>query len=411
MVTNGSSPGALVGYRVLDFGWIIAGSFPGTMLADMGAEVIKVESRTRMDVMRQGRPIIPTKKGERDYEQNPMHHNYNRSKRSLTLNLGKPESREVIRRIAQKSDIVSENFAPGVMEKLGMGYEWFRRIREDIVMVSLHTAFSGGPLGNLRGGAPTVAALSGIDAMLGYPGGRPIGLKQYYGDLCGALNAYLGVVSALYCRERTGKGQHVEISLLNATMANIGAQYLYYDSTGRSPEPRGNFDPVMAPYNNFHVQGDDKWVSIAVESDKEWQGLCEVLAIDEEVRYRFADRASRLMNRTEVEAAVAERTPSWDGWELTSSLQAVGVAAFPLLSPEERYFDQHYKERGLYEEVEHPSLGVEPVFNLMWKMSETPPAIRGHAPIMGQDNRYVLHDVAEFSEAEIEAMERNMVLQ
>ena len=408
-----AQPGPLDGYRVLDFGWVLAGAVPGMILADMGAEVIKVETRQRMDYMRLGRPII----GDHpDPEQNPMFHNVNRGKRSITLNTTRPEAVELARRLASQCDVVIENFSPGVMERLGLDYETLSRDNPRLVMASITSNGQTGPLRDLRAYAPSIGALSGLDSTMGYEasggeGGRPLGLKHAYADLCGALHAVFAITSALHQRTRTGRGQYIDVSMLRATVATMGAGLMEYELTGRVPQPRGNYDPVMAPYGNYPCQGDDEWVSVAVRTEEEWRGLVNAMGspawADEPI---FASRYSRLNHRRELDARLSEWTKAQTAWDATELLQANGVAAFPVLDAEGRLFNPHFQERGLYSEIEHPALGAEPVFNLMWQLSRTPPRIRRHAPLLGEHNNEVFCGLLGLQEAEVSRLQEEQVI-
>ena len=406
-------PGPLDGYRVLDFGWVLAGAVPGMILADMGAEVIKVETRQRMDYMRLGRPII----GDHpDPEQNPMFHNVNRGKRSITLNTTRPEAVDLARRLASQCDVVIENFSPGVMQRLGLDYETLSRDNPRLVMASITSNGQTGPLRDLRAYAPSIGALSGLDSTMGYEasggeGGRPLGLKHAYADLCGALHAVFGITSALHQRTRTGRGQYIDVSMLRATVATMGAGLMEYELTGRVPQPRGNYDPVMAPYGNYPCQGDDEWVSVAVRTEEEWRGLVNAMGspawADEPI---FASRYSRLNHRRELDARLSEWTKAQTAWDAAELLQANGVAAFPVLDAEGRLFNSHFQERGLYSEIEHPALGAEPVFNLMWQLSRTPPRIQRHAPLLGEHNSEVFCGLLGMQEAEVSRLQEEQVI-
>ena len=408
-----AQPGPLDGYRVLDFGWVLAGAVPGMILADMGAEVIKVETRQRMDYMRLGRPII----GDHpDPEQNPMFHNVNRGKRSITLNTTRPEAVELARRLASQCDVVIENFSPGVMERLGLDYETLSRDNPRLVMASITSNGQTGPLRDLRAYAPSIGALSGLDSTMGYEasggeGGRPLGLKHAYADLCGALHAVFAITSALHQRTRSGRGQYIDVSMLRATVATMGAGLMEYELTGRVPQPRGNYDPVMAPYGNYPSQGDDEWVSVAVRTEEEWRGLVNAMGspawANEPI---FASRYSRLNHRRELDARLSEWTKAQTAWDAAELLQANGVAAFPVLDAEGRLFNPHFQERGLYSEIEHPALGAEPVFNLMWQLSRTPPRIQRHAPLLGEHNNEVFCGLLGLQEAEVSRLQEEQVI-
>ena len=405
--------GPLSGYRVLDFGWVLAGAVPGMILADMGAEVIKVETRERMDYMRLGRPIIGD---QPDPEQNPMFHNVNRGKRSITLNTTRPEAVELARRLAAECDVVIENFSPGVMDRIGLGYDRLSRDNPRLVMASITSNGQTGPLRDLRAYAPSIGALSGLDSTMGYEPaegetGRPLGLKHAYADLCGALHAVFAIASALHQRRRTGVGQYIDISMLRATVATMGAGLLEYELTGQVPQPKGNYDPVMAPYGNYPCQGEDQWVSIAVRTEAEWSGLVEAIDNPEWASEQiFNSRFARLNHRRELDARLSEWTCERTAWEATESLQSHGVAAFPVLDAEGRLFNTHFRERGLYSDIEHPSLGAEPIFNLMWQLSRTPPRIQRHAPLLGEHNHDVFCGLLGLAEAEVARLEEEQVI-
>lgn len=405
---NAANDGILAGFRALDFGWVLAGAIPGMVLADMGAEVIKVETRQRLDYMRMGRPIV----GDRpDPEQNPMFHNVNRGKLSVTLNIGEPEAVELAKRLAARCDIVIENFSPGVMERLGLGYEALRAVKPDIIMASISSTGQEGPLRDLRAYAPSIGALSGLDSTLGYAGGAPLGLKHAFGDICGALHAVFAIVSALYHRKRTGAGQYIDVSMLRATVATQGIGLMEYALTGRSLRPQGNYDPTMAPYGNYPCAGDDRWVSIAVGSPAEWEGLTAAMgnpawAGDD----RFRSQYRRQRHRRELDALLGQWTAPQQADTVADRLQRHGVAAAPVLSAVERLFHPHFMARGLYSDVDHPALGAEPIFNLMWGLSKTPSAARRHAPLLGEHNRRILCGALGLSDAELAGLEARRVV-
>ncbi len=405
--------GPLHGYRVLDFGWVLAGAVPGMILADMGAEVIKVETRQRMDYMRLGRPIIGD---EPDPEQNPMFHNVNRGKRSITLNTTHPEAVELARRLAAECDLVIENFSPGVMQRLGLDYDTLSRGNPRLVMASITSNGQTGPLRDLRAYAPSIGAMSGLDSTMGYEPaegetGRPLGLKHAYADLTGALHAVFAIVSALHERKSTGAGRYIDVSMLRATVATMGVGLMEFELTGRTLQTRGNYDPVMAPYGNYPCSGEDEWVSIAVRTEDEWRGLVEAMGNPRwTAEPEFSSRYTRLNHRRELDVRLSEWTRERPAWETTELLQSHGVAAFPVLDAEGRLFNTHFQERGLYSDIEHPALGSEPIFNLMWQMSRTPPRIQRHAPLMGEHNREIFCGLLGLGEAELARLEEEQVI-
>ena len=403
-----ANEGVLAGFRVLDFGWVLAGALPGMVLADLGAEVIKVETRQRLDYMRLGRPIVGD---QPDPEQNPMFHNVNRGKLSVTLNVSEPDAVELAKRLAARCDVVIENYSPGVMDRLGLGYNTLRGVKPNIIMASISSTGQEGPLRDLRAYAPSIGALSGLDSAMGYEGGGPLGLKHAFGDICGALHAVFAIVAALYHRQRTGLGQYIDVSMLRATAVTQGIGLMEHALTGRSLPPRGNYDPTMVPYGNYPCAGEDKWVSIAVASESEWQSLATAMgnpAWANDARFRSQYRRQR--HRRELDALLSQWTARHDAGALTELLQRHGVAAAPVLSAEERLFHPHFMERGLYNDIDHPSLGAEPIFNLMWGLSKTPSAVRRHAPLLGEHNRQVLCGTLGLSEGELAELEARRVV-
>ena len=405
---RGPAAGPLRGYRVLDFGWVLAGAIPGMVLADMGAEVIKIETRQRMDYMRLGRPIIGD---QPDPEQNPMFHNVNRGKLSVTLNTTKPEAIDLALRLAEECDVVIENFSPGVMDRLGLGYSDLSGVNPRLVMASISSNGQTGPLRDLRAYAPSVGALAGLDSTLGYDGERPLGLKHAYADVCGALHAVFAIAAALYQRQRTGRGQFIDVSMLRATVATMSVGLMEHELTGRVMTPRGAHDPVLAPYGNYPCAGDDAWVSIAVGPEPEWQGLKAAMGNPSWAEEPdFASRYARLRHRKEMDRHLSQWTAAFSAGDITALLQSHGVAAFPVMGAEERLFNPHFQERGLYSDIEHPSMGAEPIFNLMWKLDRQPPSIRRHAPLLGEHNREVLAGLLGMSSEEISRLEEEQVL-
>ena len=410
MTQNDLNPtaGPLERYRVLDFGWVLAGALPGMILADMGAEVIKVETRQRMDYMRLGRPIIGD---EPDPEQHPLFHNVNRGKLSIAVNTTKPEAIDLIKSLVSHCDVVVENFSPGVMDRLGLGYDVLSGIKPDIVMASISSNGQTGPLRDLRAYAPSIGALSGLDSTMGYEGERPLGLKHAYADIAGALHSVFAIVSALHQKERTHKGQYIDVSMLRATVATMGIGLMEYELTGNVMAPKGNYDPVMAPYGNYPCQGDDAWVSIAVRTEEEWQGLKVAMgepAWCEETR--FESRYSRQENRRELDENLATWTLARTAEDITEQLQVNGVAALPVMGAEDRLFNPHFKDRGLYSDIEHPSLGTEPIYNIMWNLEQTPPSIRRHAPLLGEHNQQIFGGLLSMGKEDIARLEEDQVL-
>ncbi|MBI3967904.1 MAG: CoA transferase, partial [Chloroflexi bacterium] len=289
----------LAGYRVLDFGWVIAGPIVGAILADLGAEVIKVESRQRVDASRRGRPITGenVQQGDQGLHPDliPMFHAVNRNKLSITVNLADPVARELILKLVPKVDAVIENFAPGVLQRLRLAYEDLVRVKPDLVMLSLSATGQYGPLRDVRTYAPSVSSLAGLESLVGYQGDEVLGMTgANFADPTAGLFASFAVMAALYHRNETGVGQYIDMAQVEAITCLSGEAILDYSMNGRVAEPQGNHDLLMSPHNFYRCAGDDEWAAIAIAGEDEWQGFCRALGNPAWTQDpRFADRAGR----------------------------------------------------------------------------------------------------------------------
>ena len=404
------TPKALQDVRVVDLGSAWAGPMAGQLLADMGAEVIKVESRARMDGMRLGRPMVgeDLAGGDRGLwpELQPVFHGLNRNKLSVTLNLRTDEGRAILRRLASVSDVVLSNFSPGVLQRLGMDYDSLRRVKPDVIVAAMPAFGDTGPLRDMVAYAPIIQAMSGMMSLVGYPPeeGEPLvgELQAAWSDTVAALCAALGVVAAVRHRNRTGCGQYVEAAHLEGTAALLGVPMLQYQMTGEIPTPPGNDDPDFAPHNNYPCAGEDAWVSIAVGTETEWRALVDVLgkpALADDSR--FCDPSSRWRNRRALDDVVADWTRARTPQQATASLQAAGVTAMPVMNIADQFADPHLNARDTYVEIDHPHVGAEMLYGVPWLFSETPGAVRAPAPLLGQHNDYVLTELLGMDDATV----------
>jgi benzylsuccinate CoA-transferase BbsF subunit len=397
----------LRGIRVLDFGWVAAGPSATKILADMGAEVIKVESRKRPDTTRFTPDNI-----ERSPETDPAFHSLNRNKLGITVDMAKPEASGLLRTLAGKCDIVLENFFPGVMKKFGLDYESLCRINPAIIMVSMPGLGNWGPQAETPAYAPGLAALSGLESMVGYKGERALGLQQPYSDYNAGTNSAFAALAALIHRKRTGEGQYIEVAQIEALVACIGEAILDYQVTGKIPGLEGNRHGQMAPHNNYLCQGDDKWVSIAVRTEDEWRKIVKVMADEPRLRdKRFAGLEGRLRHEEVLDGIISSWTIGRTAEEITRELQQAGVAAFPCMDIGDCFVDPHYQEREVFIPIEHPVSGDEFIANLSWKMSETNGEVYRPAPLLGQHNQYVFGDILGLSQEEIARLEEKEVIQ
>lgn len=398
----------LARYRIVDFGTAWAGAMVGQLLADMGAEVIRVESREKLDGIRLG---WPGKGAPPDPELNTHFHGLNRNKLSITANLKTAEGLALVKDLVRQSDVVYDNFTPGVLERTGLEYESLRKIKPDIICLSLPSAGKYGPFKDVRSYASTLGAMAGTEGLVGYPGGRVLALGFAFADANGGIHAAMAIVLALLHRDRTGEGQMIDLSQWEATTSLLGEPIMDYTMNGRNAGPPGNLNPTLAPHGNYPCKGEDGWVSIAVYSDEEWNGLCKVMGNPAWTKsQKFSDKLSRLKNREALDKHIARWTKKLTHYEATEMLQKAGVAAAPLLNIDEQYTDPHYKKRQLYVNIKHPRTGDEPVYGIPWKLSATPGSIRTPAPLLGGANEHIYNELLGLSRDDTARLEEAKAL-
>jgi benzylsuccinate CoA-transferase BbsF subunit len=403
---------ALAGYRILDFGTAFASPMAAHLLADMGAEVIKIESHTRLDGLRLGRPIVgeDIAGGDRGEwpEYQPVFHGLNRSKLGITVNIKHPEGVELIKRLVRISDVVINNFAPGVMDRAGLGYEALRVEKSDLIYVSLPAAGDSGPLRDIVTYAPVIAALAGISGLVGYSSARDdfVGTLQVaLCDAVGALHAVVATLAALRHRQTSGVGQAIEIAQWEAAASMLGEGLLDYVMNGRVRGPVGNVHPTMVPHDNYRCAGDDAWVAIAVPSEHQWRAFCRATDHPEWANDpRFSDAYLRWHHCAELDALITSWTGQHTPYEVMEILQAAGVAAMPVMNLEDQFRDPHLRVREIHLESEHPKVGLEFLHGIPWRLSDTPGRISRPAPLLGEHNQYVFGDLLGLSDGEIQQL-------
>lgn len=398
----------LEGIRVADFTWVWAGPFATMQLAHLGAEVIRIETENRVCVTRR---IPPYADGEPGLNRSGYYNQYNQGKSSLSLNLKKPEGMLIAKKLVAASDIVSENFAGGVIDKMGLGYDTLKQLKSDIIMISMAGYGATGPESAYVSYGPAQVPMSGLSSVTGFPGFPPMHVGFSYGDPNGGLHGAFAVLAALMHRERTGDGQYIDLSQWETSVALLGEALMAQEMNGEAPPRIGNRDEYMAPHGLFRCQGEDRWVSIVVANEEEWQRLCQGmgqpgLATDA----RFSTVAERKKNEDALEALISVWTEARTDAEVTHTLQGTGVAAFPALMNKEIAEDKHLAERGFFVEHEHPEVGVRRHAGAPWVFSETSCQVRKPAPCLGQDTDVVLQELLGYSAGEIAALRANEVL-
>ncbi len=395
--------GPLAGIRIADFSVHAAGPFAGLMLAEMGAEVIKVESSARLDITR--RPHTMYGKPPSSFEQ------INANKKSVCLNLKEPRAVELALELVRISELALENFRPGVLRRLGLGYEAMREARPDVILVSLSSNGQTGPESNYAGYAPMFAALGGLGHLTGYPDGPPVELRHAM-DHTGGMMAAFAAVTALSARQRTGLGQHVDVSVRDLAASFIGPELLDVAMNSRDPNRQGNRDESAAPQGVYRCRGADEWVSISVASEDEWRGF--VAALDHPAWTTgedFGDAFRRWRRRDELDALVSEWTSHRTADEIAKTLQSFGVAAFPSLSPDSLMQDAHLIAREAFPLVRNDETGEQQrAVTPPWRFSFTPSAIDQWTPNLGQNNLDVFSGILGLSEEEVQRLEEAQVI-
>ena len=386
----------LEGLKVVDLSYIIAGPLCTSLLGDFGAQVVAVENPFSLAL----RSYIPYVGGKPGIECSTAFLAVYSSKYGIVLNLRKPEGIEVVKKLIEWADVVVEQFPPGTMEKLGLGYEDLKKINSDIIMVSNSAQGQTGPYATLPSFGLYLTGLTGLNHITGWPDGTPSGPLSPYPDyVCGYLMMSL-ILAALNYQQRTGNGQHIDLSMVEATCQLSIPLFLDYVVNGREQGRNGNHLDRAVPHNAYRCQGDDRWCVITIFTDEEWDALCEIMDNPEWVREsRFATFSGRKENEDELDKLVEAWTANYPPEQLVAKLQNAGIAAAVVYDYKDVYEDKHFWERGFLQTKSRPGVGEYPVSGPSFRMSETPSELRP-APFLGQDNEYVCTTLLGISDIE-----------
>ncbi len=392
---------ALDGMRVLDLSRVLAGPFCGMLLADLGADVIKVEDTATGD---ESRTWPPHKDGEA-----AAHLVINRNKRDITLDLKTPEGVEILKKLVDRADVLIENFRTGTMESFGLGYDTLAALNPRLVYCSISAFGRTGPRKDGAGYEALMQAFSGIMSITGEPDGPPVRCGVSFLDLTTGIICAFGIVNALLHRERTGLGQRVDGSLLETAVALLNYHAEGYLLTGAVPKPLGSSHPSLSPYRNFRCR-DGQWVFIAGANDRFWHRLVPALGLDwMAADPRFAINIERVKHRNELEAELERAIAAYDREPLLKLLDDAGVPATPVNTVDQVMQDPQTAAREMIERVVHPRLGEIPVVGTPVKFSRMRPGVRSPAPLQGQHTDEVLAEWG-YSAGEIAALRAKKVI-
>jgi len=328
----------------------------------------------------------------------------------MTVDLTRPRGKDIVRRLVKLSDLFIENNTPQTMDKLGITYEWLKEAKSDIIMIRMPAFGLSGPYREYRTFGGGIEALCGHTWLRGYPGMDKSMATTTLGqsDVAAGTAAALAALMALHYRRRTGKGQLIEISQVEVMTYHLGEAIMDYTINQRIQDTIGNRDiHGAAPPGNYLCKGDDRWVSITVCNDSEWQGFCRALGNPEWTKNeKFATMLSRYQNQDELDKLVESWTKEHDGYEVMHMLQKEGVAAAPLTDGADAYADPHLKKIGILQKVTHPEAGTHIYPGLAWTQTRTPNRIRRHAPRLGEDNEYIYKKLLGISDKEYAELER-----
>jgi benzylsuccinate CoA-transferase BbsF subunit len=399
----------LEGLKVLDFFWVAVGPMTTGYLAEYGATVVRIESRSRPDPLRNAPPFGRARQG---LNRSGYYAAYNAGKYALGLNMAHPKAIDVVRRLVRWADVVTENFTPGTMQRWGLAYEDLRDIKPDIIMMSTSMLGHGGPLSRQPGFGPVLSSLSGMTAITGWPDRDPTNPYGAYTDFIVPRFAVPALIAALDHRRRTGRGQHLDISQLEAALHFIAPLVLDAANNGREPSRTGNRHPAAAPHGAFPCQGEDRWCTIACTTDAEWHALCRAMGSPAwTADDRLATMLGRKAHEDELERRVAEWTRGWEAQALMRTLQAAGVPAGVVQINRELFEDPQLQHRGHFVPMEHPELGPHAVQRSEFRLSGAPSEHPWPAANIGQHTVEVCEQFLGMSRDEIDALVAAEVLE
>jgi crotonobetainyl-CoA:carnitine CoA-transferase CaiB-like acyl-CoA transferase len=408
--TNGrpvaTGPKPLSGVRVIDFTNAVAGPIASFILADLGAEVIKVEAPNARPRVAAG--TAPLREGAEDlgYNRMMLYNELNHGKLGISLDVARREGRDLFLQLAARSDVVVQNFAPRVMGNLGLDYGALRAVNQRIILVSMPAFGLDGPYRDRIAYGPGIDAMSGLSHLTGYQDGPPMKPGNFFCDQNAGVHAAFATLAALGHRDRTGEGQHVELAMIEGEFQVLGDAYIDWTMNGRERMRAGNAHASMAPHDVYRCQGNDAWVAIAVEDKQQWRSLCRVIGAGGLVADpRFATAGLRVEHAADLRGRIEAWTSVRTHYEAQHAFQTAGVPAAAVLDARELLADPHVIARDGFEYVEAPGVGPTPYPRVAFKLSGTPTPISKAAPGFAEDNDYVLRKLLGMPAKQVESLE------
>jgi crotonobetainyl-CoA:carnitine CoA-transferase CaiB-like acyl-CoA transferase len=403
----------LQGVRVCDLTWIVAGPSATRVMADFGADVVRVEYEQTLDAIRFGRPFVGD---EPDVNRSGFFNNLNRNKRSISLNVRHPEGFEVLKRLIAASDVLVENYSSRVLESWELGFEELQAIRADIIYCSLSGFGHSGRSRDYSSWGPTAQALSGLTLMSGLPGEEPAGWGFSYMDHTAGYLAAIAILAALHHRRKTGEGQHIDMSQVEAGIVLTGAAIPDFVVNGRSYRrldyPPGNRSewPRVAPHNTYACQGEDAWVAIACLTDAEWRALVRAMGEPEWAKApEFATMEARYANQDALDAQIGQWTGERERYAVMATLQSAGVRCGVVQHASDKVdLDEQLRARGFLVKATHPEIGEARFEAPVPRLSVTPGEVRSASPVLGADTNDVLAELGYSEDDVLSLMEQGV---
>jgi len=403
----GSGNGPLDGMRIVSFDHVLAAPYGTTILAELGADIIKVESsKGGMDPFR----FFGT--GE-DPNVSPRFLEFNRNKRSFTVNLKHPKGPKVLHDLVAKADAVLDNYSVDVVERIGLAYTDLCKVKPDIINLRMPGLGTTGPKRHFSTVGVNITAFTGLTYLWNHPGvtNPPIGSQTVFPDYVSGVLCAIIIISGVLYRDRQKKGAFIDLAQSEATAFMIGANLMEAAASGKDPQPVGNGAPGVAPHDCFPCKGEDRWCVIAAENDQQWSALAEIIGGGLNHDTRFMTAGNRLRHRDEINAAITRWTQDKDAYEIVNQLQRAGVPCGVVQTGEDLTNDTHLKERGFIVAVDNPRLGRVVLPNFPLQFANAKLTRRWEFPVLGRDTETVLRDVVGYSEERISGLKREGVLE